>query len=260
MTYEGMIAETITVNGDQGDEIAGYYARPLGPGPFPGVVVIHHMPGWDEWTREVVRKFAQHGYAAISPHLFHRQMSPGMGYDDAAAKGRAEGGMIDDQVMGDVNGCISFLRAQPYANGKVGAIGFCSGGRHTFMATCKLPVDAGVDCWGGFVIIEDPAMLVPQRPVAAIDMTPELHAPLLGIFGNDDHMPTPEQVDRHEALLKQLGKNYEFHRYDGAGHAFFCWDRPTVYRAEQAVDAWTKIWDFYSRYLSTPVAETAGAR
>ena len=74
--YEGMIAESVAIAGHNGDDVEAYYARPLGAGPFPGVVVIHHMPGWDEWTREVVRKFAQHGYAAISPHLYAR-LGPG---------------------------------------------------------------------------------------------------------------------------------------------------------------------------------------
>src|SRR6476646_2869875 len=65
--YEGMLAETIAIPGFQGDLINAYFARPLGPGPFPSVVVIHHMPGWDEWYREATRKFAHHGYAALSP-------------------------------------------------------------------------------------------------------------------------------------------------------------------------------------------------
>ena len=72
MAYEGMLAETVVIHGHNDDEVEAYYARPLGSGPYPGVVVIHHAPGWDEWTREVVRKLAQHGYAAIAPHLYHR--------------------------------------------------------------------------------------------------------------------------------------------------------------------------------------------
>src|SRR5947199_2633848 len=104
--YEGMVAETVMLQGYGGDFINAYYARPLGAGPFPGVVVIHHMPGWDEWTREVVRKFAQHGYAAISPHLYAR-LGPGSP-DDLAARARAEGGVADDQVVGDVAGAMRF--------------------------------------------------------------------------------------------------------------------------------------------------------
>ena len=82
--------------------------------------------------------------------------------------------------------------------------------------------------------------------------------PLLGIFGNDDQNPNPEEVDRTEDELSSLGKNYEFHRYDGAGHGFFAVDR-LGYRPEQATDAWGKVFAFYGKYLSTPVAEPAAA-
>lgn len=248
--YEGMLAETVAIRGHGGDEIATYYARPLGAGRFPGVVVIHHMPGWDEWTREVVRKFAQHGYAAISPHLYSR-LGPG-NPDDVAARARAEGGVADDQVVGDVAGAMQFLRAQPYGNGKVGVIGFCSGGRHTFLVACRLTdVDAAVDCWGGNVIVDDPSQLSEKRPVAPIDLSASLSCPLLGLFGNDDPNPNVDQVNRTEEVLKRHSKTYEFHRYDGAGHAFFAVDRP-AYRSEQAVDGWRKVFAFFGRHLSTP--------
>ena len=84
--YEGMLAETIMLPGHNGEIINAYYARPLGPGPFPGVVLIHHMPGWDELYREFTRKFAHHGYLAISPNIYFRygHGSP----DDMSAKVR----------------------------------------------------------------------------------------------------------------------------------------------------------------------------
>ncbi|MCB0159404.1 MAG: dienelactone hydrolase family protein [Caldilineaceae bacterium] len=114
--YEGMIAETVTITGANGDEIYAYLARPLGPGPFPGMVLAHHMPGWDEWYREATRKFAHHGYATISPDLYHRV---GHGTpEDVAAKARSLGGVPDDQAVGDLAGAMHFLRGQPYSSGK----------------------------------------------------------------------------------------------------------------------------------------------
>ena len=104
------------------------------PGPFPGMVLLHHAPGWDEWYREATRKFAHHGYAAISHNLYHRA---GEGKaDDVAAKVRAEGGVPDAQVIGDTEGAVQWLRAQPWLNGKVGVFGTCSGGRQTFLFAC----------------------------------------------------------------------------------------------------------------------------
>ncbi|MEW6449759.1 MAG: dienelactone hydrolase family protein [Pseudomonadota bacterium] len=247
MSYEGLIAETIKFKGHNGDMGDAYYARPTRAGKFPGVVVIMHLPGWDEWIIEVTRKFAHHGYAAIAPHLYFREGSGSP--DDLGARVRAAGGVADEQVMGDVAGSMAYLRAQSNSNGKVGVIGFCSGGRHTYLAGCKIPnIDALVDCWGGNVVVDDPKQLNEKRPVAPIELTEKITAPLLGIFGNDDENPTADQVNRTEGALKRLGKNYEFHRYDKAGHAFFNYAR-TAFRPEQAADGWAKVFAFYKKHL-----------
>jgi carboxymethylenebutenolidase len=258
MGYAGLQAETVTFRGHNGDTTEGYYARPLRPGPLPGVVVIHHMPGWDEWTTEVVRKFAHHGYTAVAPNLFVR-FGPGSP-DDVTARARPAGGASDAEVMGDVAGAMAYLRAQPEASGKIGVIGFCSGGRHTYLAACTVPgIDAAVDCWGGRVIVHDPAELTPKRPVAPITLTETLSCPLLGIFGNDDKNPSRQDVDRTEETLKRLGKAYEFHRYDGAGHGFFATDRPGSYCAEPAVDGWRRVFAFFEKYLTAGSAKSAAA-
>ncbi len=255
--FEGMLAETIGIAGHNGDTIQAYYARPVAAERLPGVIVLHHMPGWDEWSKEVVRKLAYHGYATISPHLNSR-LGPGR-WDDLAAAARAQGGAPDAQVVGDAEGAAAFLRAQPYSNGKVGAIGFCSGGRQAYMLACRMrSLDAAVDCWGGSVIVP-PEQLTEQRPVPVIDMTRDMRCPLLGIFGNDDANPDVEQVNRIEEELKRFGKQYEFHRYDGAGHGFFAVDRPG-YRPEQAVDGWKKVFAFFEKYLQPGTAQNpAGA-
>ena len=245
--YEGMVAETVMITGHNGDLINAYYARPTGPGPYPAVVLIHHLPGWDELYREFTRRYAHHGYLAISPSLYFRS---GHGDpDDVAAKVRGEGGVADDQVVGDMVGAMSFLKSSPNCNGKVGIFGTCSGGRQAFLTVCRTTdFSAAVECWGGRVVMgaDD---LSPQQPVAPVDYTSDLSCPLLGLFGNDDQSPPPDQVDQHEQELKNHNKDYEFHRYDGAGHAFFYYDRG-AYRQEQAVDGWNKIWDFFGRHLS----------
>ncbi len=244
--YEGMIAETVAMRGHNADFINAYLARPLGAGPFPGMVLIHHAPGWDEWYRECTRRFAHHGYVSISPNLYFRDGhgSP----EDVGAKVRAAGGAPDARVLGDLDGANTHLRSLPYVSGKIGVFGTCSGGRHGFLAACRLKgFDALIDCWGGRVV-QSKEELTPTQPVAPIDYTKDLSCPMLGLFGNEDKSPTPEQVNAHEAELKKHGKRYEFHRYDGAGHGFFYYDRP-AYRQEQAVDGWKKVFAFCERTL-----------
>lgn len=246
--YEGMLAETITHPGHNGDLINAYFARPLGPGPFPGMVIIHHLPGWDNWYRKTTRKFAAQGFAALCPNLYFRS---GHGTpEDVAARVRAEGGAADDQVLGDVAGALHLLKSLPYVNGKVGVFGTCSGGRHAFLSACRVPgFDAAVDCWGGRAVMSAEE-LTPRQPVSPHDYTASLSCPLLGLFGEEDTGPTPAQVAVLEETLKKHGKTYEFHMYPNAGHGFFYHDRPN-YRQQQAVDGWKKLWSFLDKYLRT---------
>jgi carboxymethylenebutenolidase len=204
------------------------------------------MPGYDSSTKEIARRFAAHGYGAIVPNLFHRY-APGANAGDGAAAARAAGGVPDAQCLEDVAGAATFLRAQPGANGKVGVIGYCSGGRQTYLVACNLDVDAAVVCYGGG-IVATPEQLTPERPVAVIDMTKDLRSPMLGLFGVSDANPSPEHTARMEAELKAHEKTYEFHTFDDAGHAFFWVERPS-YRSEAAREGWHLIWEFYGKYL-----------
>ena len=245
--YDAMMAETISITGHGGDQVEAYLARPLGPGPFGGVVVIHHMPGYDAETKEITRRFATGGYNAICPNLYTRE-APGASPDDAAAAARARGGVPDERLVGDVGGAAAYLRSMTNSNGKAGTIGYCSGGRQSFLAACSLPLDAAVDCYGAFIVGTPPeGMPLKVGPIA--HLAGDLSCPLLGLFGNEDQHPSPGEVDELDKLLTEAGKEHEFHRYDGAGHAFFAVNRP-AFRPEAAVDGWQKIWDFYGRHLA----------
>jgi carboxymethylenebutenolidase len=243
---QGMTAGPITYAGANGDQVNAYVVRPDGSGPYPGIVVTMHMPGWDEFYQEFTRRLGNHGYTAICPNLYHRagDGSP----DDVAAKVRADGGVPDDQVVGDGAAAMQWLKAQPTSNGRVGIIGSCSGGRHSLLVASRTPGFAAVvDLWGGGVV-QSKEQLTEKQPVAPIDYTKDLQAPLLGLFGNEDQRPSPADVDKHEEELKKHGKNYEFHRYDDAGHGFFYYDRP-AYRQQQAMDGWGKVFSFFEKHL-----------
>jgi carboxymethylenebutenolidase len=244
---EGITAEVITIPGGGGDEIHAWLARPAGEAPVPGIVAVHHLPGWDEFYREFCERLARHGYAVICPDLFDRY---GHGTpDDVAATVRSQGGVPDDSVVADCEAALRWLKAQPGSSGKAGIIGTCSGGRHALLAGSRVVgFDAVADLWGGGVVMA-PEDLTPARPVAPIDYTAGLQAPLLGLFGNEDQHPSPEQVSQHEEELKRHGKTYEFHRYDGAGHGFFYYHWP-LYRPEPAMDGWEKVFGFFGRHLN----------
>jgi carboxymethylenebutenolidase len=243
-----MTTSTITMTGADGDEVEAYLARPAGTGSRGGVVVIHHMPGYDRGSKEIVRRLAEYGYDAICPNLYSRE-APGASPDDAAAVARANGGVPDARLVGDVGGAAAYLRALPTSNGKVRVIAHCSGRRQSVLAACNLDLDAAVDCYGAYVTGIVPEGW-PLKITNLVDQLPNLRAPVLGLFGNEDSYPTPEQVDEFEQILKDNNKPHEFHRYDGAGHAFFANDRPS-YRVEAANDGWERIAAFYSANLSS---------
>lgn len=238
-------ADTVHFDSYDDQSVEAYFASPESDEKVGGVVVIHHLPGYDEATKEIVRKFAANGYNAICVNLYYRD-SPGASPDDAAAAARASGGVADERLVGDVGAAAAYLRARPNSNQKTGVIGFCSGGRQSVLAACSLDLDAAVDCYGAFVVESRPD----SNMTSIVDLLPDLSCPLLGLFGLEDQYPSPGQTETLRELLTQHGKEFTFHEYEGAGHAFFAVDRPS-YRPEVATEAWGEIWEFYGQHLSS---------
>ena len=246
MNYEALFAETVLMRGHQGDQIDAYLARPLGVSAAPGVVVIHHMPGWDGPTKEIARRFAHHGYVAISPNLHFRE-----GKADAAGEQRQRAGGRRDAGRPDHGRRPGRRRLSPGA-----AVRQRPGRRHRLLLgrPAVLPgrvhvrgLDAAVDCYGGGVVAK-PEELTPRQPVAPIELTRDLQCPLLGLFGVEDTRPSPADTAKTKEALDKFGKTYEFHTYDNAGHAFFAVDRPQ-YRQAAAVDGWEKVFAFFGKHL-----------
>src|SRR5581483_3879920 len=194
MTTGSMQTDTVIVTGAGDADVDCYFARPSGPGPFPGVVVLQHIFGVDEWIMEVCRKLAHFGYAAIAPNFYARIGSLGSGAaEDLGARLRSLGGLDDKVVTGDISACVDYLKAMPESNGRVGTIGFCMGGLHGYAAACRLTsIDATIDCWGGNVA-PDPQRLEQMAAqglhFAPVQETAAITAPLLGIFGVEDRNP-----------------------------------------------------------------------
>jgi carboxymethylenebutenolidase len=239
-------ADTITMKGYGGDEIEAYLATPTDVERCGSIVVIHHMPGYDEATKGIARNFAANGIAALMPNLYHRE-APGASPDDAAATARSLGGVPDERLVGDVAGAMAHLQSLTISNLKVASIGFCSGGRQSFLAGCRLPLNAVIDCYGAFVSIAPPSESGPPAK-AIIEEVDSLSGPLLGLFGAEDMFPSPAQTEMLAAALTKANKEFTFRTFEGAGHGFFAADRPS-YRFEAANEGWKEVFRFLERTL-----------
>jgi carboxymethylenebutenolidase len=240
-------ADTITIKAFNDDEIEAYLAIPTDVDKGGSIVVIHHMPGYDEATKEIARKFAANGYAALVPNLYWRE-APGASPDDAAATARSQGGVSDEQLVGDVAGAMAHLQSLSGSNGKVASIGYCSGGRQSLLAGCRLKLNGVIDCYGAFVVVDPPA----EHPVkwkAIVGEVGGLSGPVLGLFGVEDQYPSPEQTEILSEALVKAGKEFTFRTFDGAGHGFFAVDRPS-YRVEAATEGWKDIFTFLERTVA----------
>ncbi len=245
--YEGLIAETAQFHGHNNDLIGGYLARPLGPGLFPGVIVIHEIFGLWPDIKEFARTFAARGYIALAPDLYWREgFSQFTDPSEVRASLQNIGGIPDLRFVADLEGAASYIKTLPTFSGKLGCIGYCAGGRNAVLFACNTnSLSAIVDCYGGRVVSDETNQ---NSPVPVTQMMSRLNCPLLGLFGKDDGNPSPEHVAIMEEELRKHGKAHEFHSYDDAGHAFFHPWRPN-YRPEAAVDGWQKVFAFFERHL-----------
>ncbi|MGQ4810093.1 Carboxymethylenebutenolidase [Candidatus Entotheonellaceae bacterium PAL068K] len=237
-------SDTIQYSSQDGTQIDAYYSRPVASGTYPGVLVIMEAFGLVDHIKDVARRFAEAGYLAIAPNMYTREGSPDPTSMDQVLQTMFS--VPDTQAVVDLDGAAVYLKGQSDSNGKVGVIGFCSGGRYALIIGCKSSnVDACVDSAGGFIIQDEHTT---QRPVSPIDMVPTLNCPLLGLFGEEDANPSPEHAARLQEALETHGKTYEFRMYRQAGHAFFADYRPS-YRAAAAQDMWHRVMLFYDKYL-----------
>jgi carboxymethylenebutenolidase len=227
-----------------GTLINAYFSRPVAAGRYPGVIVIMEAFGLIDHIKDVARRFAEQGYLALAPDMYTREGSPDPNNLDSVLQTMFS--VPDTQAVADLEGAITYLKRLPDSHGKVGAIGFCSGGRYTLILACQSTnLDAAVDSAGGFIIQDQHT---PQRPVSPIAMTPTLSCPLLALFGEEDPNPSPAHAGRLQEELDKHGKTYELRMYRHAGHAFFADYRPS-YRAAAAQEMWHRALVFYEHYL-----------
>jgi carboxymethylenebutenolidase len=232
-----------------GDTIRAYLAQPSQPGRNPGIVVIHEAFGLVEHIRDVARRFANIGYNAVAPDLYTRA-GPPSNPDDMNSVLPVMFGLPDAQAVQDLEAAAAHLRGLSGATAKVGAIGFCSGGRQTLLFACSSnKVDAAVDCWGGFIHRATPdAETTSARPTPVINLVDRLSCPLFAVFGEEDQNPTVAQSEELRTRAQRAGKDVTIKVYKNAGHAFLADYRPS-YREQPAFELWSDAVAFFDKHL-----------
>jgi carboxymethylenebutenolidase len=232
-----------------GSQIAAYVAQPSQPGNYPGIVVIQEAFGLVDHICDLARRFAFVGYNAVAPALYWRRGAP-KNPDNMDDVRPVMFGLPDSEAVQDLEAAADYLRGMPGATGKVGAIGFCSGGRHTLLFACSSSkVDAAIDCWGGFIDRANPDEATnAARPKAPLDMVPQLHCPVFGVFGAEDQNPPVQLEAELKKRAQAAGKDVTTKIYEGAGHAFLADYRPT-YREGPAYQLWGDIRVYFDKHL-----------
>src|SRR5262245_11337745 len=228
-----------------GDTIRGYAARPSGAGPFPGLVLIPDVRGLYDHYRDVARRFAGEGFFTFAIDLYSREGAPDL--PDMAAVFRWIRDLPDPRVLADLGGAVRCLGARADVRPeRIGITGFCMGGQYALMAACSVDGLAACVSWYGMLRYAEKTA---AKPVSPLELAPKLGCPYLGLFGAEDAIIPPADVDELRAVLDRAHKSYDIHVYPGAGHAFFNDSRPDAYRPEAAADAWPRAIAFLHRHL-----------
>ncbi len=226
-----------------------YISHPDGAGPFPAVVLIQHQGGVDKFMEEMTEKIAAAGYFGITPDLYHRD-TPDCQDDGPTRRSR----LRDVTVIKDVNATVDFLNAHKLVDAaRLGIVGFCMGGRVSYLMTAADPsFGAAVVYYGGNI-----AKAWGDGP-SPLDRTAEIHCPIQSHSGEEDKNPSPEDMRKIDVELTKHGKVREIYSYAGTGHGFM--DRHGKnYRAHADQASWPRTLDFFRRYLIEVAPKRAAA-
>ena len=214
--------------------VNGYIATPNGNGPWPAVIVIQEWWGLDAQTKSIADRFAQEGYLAFAPDLYHGELAQ-LGDGDTAMKLVQKYGpnaYLDLQSMFDA------LTSHPDCNGKIGSVGFCFGGRMSLTLGISRPLNAICTFYGG------------GMQTIFGQLRTNLKAPVLGLFGDADVSIPAGTVEEFDKLLDEVGMDHEVIMYPNSGHAFFRDSDPQVYIPEASKDAWERVKKFFHKHLN----------
>lgn len=222
-----------------GTTMQAYISMPEKEGTYPGIILLQEAFGVNGHIRNIADRLAKEGYVVIAPELFHRTAPAGFesSYTDFTALAPHFQGITVEGLTADLKASYDWLQHQKNVNhAKIGSIGFCLGGRVSFIANTILPLAAAVSYYGGGM-------------AALADKAPQMHAPHLFFWGGLDKHITPEQVDTIINAVKKAGKTYTNVVISYADHAFNCDERPN-YNKQAASEAWAMTLAFFKNNLA----------
>ena len=218
----------------------GFLAAPAG-GPRPGVVVIPDVWGLADHTRDVAKRLAGEGFAALALDVYRRTGRPEIADVSAAMAWIRE--LSDPLVLETVQDGVDALAQGASAGRKIGVIGFCMGGQYAWLAACACSgLSAAAPFYG--MLRYEPGLDPAKKPRAPLEAVATLSCPALGLYGLEDAIIPNADVDELEARLARQPQPFEIVRYESAGHAFFNDTRPPMYRPAAAADAWRRLLAF----------------
>jgi carboxymethylenebutenolidase len=214
--------------------VKGYLAKPGGNGHWPAVIVIQEWWGLDAQTKSIADRFAQEGYLAFAPDLYHGELAQ-LGDGATATKLVQKYG---PNAYLDLQSLFDALKSRPDCNGKIGSVGFCFGGRMSLTLGLSRPVDAICTFYGG------------GMQTIFDQLRTNLKCPVLGLFGDADVSIPAGTVAEFDKLLDEVGVEHEVITYPNSGHAFFRDSDPSVYIPEASKDAWERVKKFFKKHLN----------
>src|SRR2546427_299860 len=222
-----------------------YEARPASGSNHPIILVISEIWGVHEWVKDCTRRFAKVGYHAVAPELFQREGGVGQipNIQDILKIVLA---VPRKQVLGDITAATEWAKKRPGVKAdRVGVTGWCWGGSTVYQVTATNPDVKAAVAWYG-----PPARPYPDtpNPVTGFDVAKDIKVPFLGLYGENDTSPTPDDARKFGDLLKRHNRDVEIVIYPGAGHGFFADYRPS-YNEAAATDAWKRCLAFFAKRL-----------
>ncbi|MCA0366538.1 MAG: dienelactone hydrolase family protein [Proteobacteria bacterium] len=247
----GLVTAEIRYPAPDGFDLPAYVARPAGDGPFPVVIVVSEIFGVHDYIKDVCRRLAKAGYAAVAPAFFVRVEDPAP-LSDMGRIMQIVGAADYEQVMGDIAATLDWTSQQLWArDGKVGITGFCWGGKVVWQAAARFAVlGAGVAWYGRLAPAPDatPVQIASGQPWP-VDLADDLKAPVLGLYGGQDQGIPLASVERMRQALTRAGQTHsEIVVYPDAPHGFHA-DYRASYVEPDARDGWRRLLALFDKAL-----------